>query len=108
MNLQLPQESHKPAGLNRTPYSKCRPLGSGVATMTGTTDLRATATGSCINNRGTEHGALGLHTRSLSRNLEKALPEVGVEYVPDRGLHQAFPADLHYTLGFVVVTCLCK
>ncbi|MED6285536.1 hypothetical protein CHARACLAT_030280 [Characodon lateralis] len=39
-------------------------------------------------------------TTCLQPPLEsvKALPEVGVEYLPGRGLRQTFPADPHYKL----------
>ncbi|KAK5605485.1 hypothetical protein CRENBAI_011790 [Crenichthys baileyi] len=36
---------------------------------------------------------------NIPRNLVKALPEVGVEYIPGRGFRQMFPADPHYALG---------
>ncbi|MEQ2205443.1 hypothetical protein XENOCAPTIV_029565 [Xenoophorus captivus] len=58
----------------------------------------ATAMGGCINNRGTEHVPPELYASSLPWDLGKALPEVEVEYICDRGLHQAFPADPRYKL----------
>ncbi|MEQ2183433.1 hypothetical protein GOODEAATRI_032453 [Goodea atripinnis] len=51
-----------------------------------------------IDNRHGEHSPLGLYVSNLPRNLVKALPEMGVEYIPGRGLRQMFPADPHYTL----------
>ncbi|MED6278051.1 hypothetical protein CHARACLAT_019715 [Characodon lateralis] len=36
---------------------------------------------------------------NIPRNLVKALPEVGVQYMPGQGLGQTFPADPHYALG---------
>ncbi|KAK5621507.1 hypothetical protein CRENBAI_002835 [Crenichthys baileyi] len=53
----------------------------------------------CLDNRCGEHGPLRLYVSNIPRNLAEALPEVGVEYIPGRGLHQAFPADPHYALG---------
>ncbi|MED6285661.1 hypothetical protein CHARACLAT_031460 [Characodon lateralis] len=58
----------------------------------------ATGTGSSIDNRCGEHGPLGLYVSNIPRNLVKVLPEVGVEYVPGRGLCQTIPADPHYAL----------
>ncbi|KAK3531657.1 hypothetical protein QTP70_025892 [Hemibagrus guttatus] len=63
---QLPPESHKPTRLDRTlqldgiPYFQCPPLCSGIAAMTSTRDLTATAPDGCINNGGGEHGPLRL------------------------------------------------
>ncbi|MEQ2195652.1 hypothetical protein XENOCAPTIV_016291 [Xenoophorus captivus] len=71
--------------LDSIPYCQCPPPGSGIATATGTTDLTATATGSSINNRYVEHGPFRLYASNIPRNLVKALPEVGVEYIPGRG-----------------------
>lgn len=44
---------------------------------------------------------LGLQVSDLSRDMGEALPEVGVEDPPDRGLSQTFPTDPHSTLGSV-------
>ncbi|MED6233544.1 hypothetical protein ATANTOWER_013199 [Ataeniobius toweri] len=41
------------------------------------------------------------------RNLVKALPEVGDEYIPGRGLRPTFPADTHSTLGPVKSVGFC-
>ncbi|KAK5600630.1 hypothetical protein CRENBAI_001360 [Crenichthys baileyi] len=82
--------------LDSVPYCRCPLPGSGIAAATDTTDL--TATGSSIDNRCGEHGPLGLYV-SIPRNLVKALPEVGVEYIFGRGLCQMFPTDPHYALG---------
>ncbi|MEQ2296814.1 hypothetical protein AMECASPLE_028286 [Ameca splendens] len=53
----------------------------------------AAAMGSSIDNKCGEHGPLGLYVSNIPRILVKALPEVGVEYIPVRGLRQTFPAD---------------
>ncbi|XP_058263675.1 uncharacterized protein LOC131364515 [Hemibagrus wyckioides] len=85
--------------LDSIPYFQCPPLGSGIAATTGTRDLTATAPGSCINNRGGEHGPLRLNVPNLPRNLVETLPEVGVEDLPNRGFSQTFPTDPHNTFG---------
>ncbi|TWW73439.1 hypothetical protein D4764_15G0008330 [Takifugu flavidus] len=72
---------------------------SGIAAMTGTNHLAATAPVSRINNRGTEHGPLGLNVPRLPRDMVKALPEVSVEATSDRRLCQAFPAEPLNTFG---------
>ena len=72
--------------LDSIPYFWSPPPGSGIAATTGTGDLMATAPDSCVNNGSGEHGPFGLNVPSLPRNLDKALPDVGVEDLPDRGL----------------------
>ena len=67
--------------------------------MTGTSDLTATAPDSRVNNGSREHGPFGLNVPSLPRDLVKALPEVGVEDLPDRGFLQMFPSDPHDAFG---------
>ncbi|MEQ2304383.1 hypothetical protein AMECASPLE_026467, partial [Ameca splendens] len=78
-------------------YCRCPPPGSGIAAATGTADFTATATDSGIDNRRREHNPVRLYVSNLLRNLVKALPEVGVEYIPGRGLSQTFPAERHRT-----------
>ncbi|MEQ2257854.1 hypothetical protein ILYODFUR_039214 [Ilyodon furcidens] len=39
------------------------------------------------------------YVSNIPRNLIKALPEVGVKYIPGRGLCQTCPADPRYALG---------
>ncbi|MEQ2301482.1 hypothetical protein AMECASPLE_036510 [Ameca splendens] len=56
----------------------------------------APATGRSIDNRCREHG---LYVSNIPRKLVKALPEVGVEYIPGQGLCQTFPAYPHNALG---------
>ncbi|MEQ2289710.1 hypothetical protein AMECASPLE_035997 [Ameca splendens] len=101
--LRSPTSQPQPIGLllqlDSIPYCRCPPPGSGIAAATGTADLTAAATGSSINNRCGEHLPLGLYVSNIPRNLVKALPEVGVEYIPGRGLRQTFPADPHYAFG---------
>ncbi|MED6271945.1 hypothetical protein CHARACLAT_025339 [Characodon lateralis] len=101
--LRSPTSQPQPLGLllqlDSIPYCWCPPPGLGTAAATGTADLTAAATGSSINNRFGEQGPLGLYVFNILRNLVKALPEVGVKYIPGRGLHQTFPADPHYVLG---------
>ncbi|KAK5600546.1 hypothetical protein CRENBAI_014776 [Crenichthys baileyi] len=94
-----PQPIGLPLQLDSIPYCRCPSLGSGIAAATGTADLMAAATGSSLDNRCGEHGPLRLYVSNIPRNLPKALPEVGVEYIPGRGLRQAFAADPHYALG---------
>ena len=67
--------------------------------MTGTGYLTATATTSHVNNGSGEHGPFGLNVPSLPQDLVKALLEVRVEDLPDRGFCQMFPADPHNTFG---------
>ncbi|MED6259462.1 hypothetical protein ATANTOWER_023367 [Ataeniobius toweri] len=55
--------------------------------------------GSSIDNGCGEHGPPGLFVSNLPQNLVKALLEVGVEYIPGRGIRQTFPADPYYELG---------
>lgn len=61
----------------------------------GVTDLMVTARGRYIDNGDKEHGPLKLHVPKLHRNLEEALPEVEVEHILERRLHQTLP-DAHY------------
>ena len=51
--------------------------------MTGNGELTATASKSRVNNGSGEHGPFGLNVPSLPRDLAKALPEVGVEDLPE-------------------------
>ncbi|XP_050992288.1 uncharacterized protein LOC127181559 [Labeo rohita] len=81
------------------PYFRCPPPGSGIAATRGTRDPTATAPNSRVNNGGGEHSPLGLNVSILPRNLVKALPEMRVEDLSDRGLCQAFPTDPHSTFG---------
>ncbi|MEQ2293683.1 hypothetical protein AMECASPLE_036071 [Ameca splendens] len=101
--LRSPTSQPQPIGLllqlDSVPYCRCPPPGSGIAAATGTADLTAPATGSSIDYRCREHGPLGLYVSNIPRNLVIALQEVGVEYIPGRGLCQTFPADPHYALG---------
>ncbi|MED6254949.1 hypothetical protein ATANTOWER_002399 [Ataeniobius toweri] len=76
-----------------------KPVVATVPKSAGTTDLTATATGGSIDNRRGEHSPLGHYVSNLPRNLVKALLEVGVEYIPDRGFRQTFPTDSHYMFG---------
>ena len=48
----------------------------------------ATAPDGCVNNGRGEHGPFRLNVPSLPRDLVKALPEVGVEDLPDRRFQQ--------------------
>ncbi|MEQ2297900.1 hypothetical protein AMECASPLE_039513 [Ameca splendens] len=102
-HLRSPTSQPQPIGLllqlDSVPYCWCPPPGSGIVATTGTADLLATATGSSIDNRCGEHGPLGLYVSNIPRNLVKALPEVGVEYIPGQRLRQTFPDDAHYALG---------
>ena len=59
----------------------------------------ATALNSRVNNGSGEHGPFRPTVPSLPLDLVKALQEVGVEDLPDRGFHQMFPADPHNTFG---------
>ena len=59
----------------------------------------ATALNSRVNNGSEEHGPFGLNVPRLPQDLFKALPEVGVEELPDRGFCRTFPADPHNTFG---------
>ncbi|MED6265648.1 hypothetical protein CHARACLAT_027685, partial [Characodon lateralis] len=101
--LRSPTSQPQPIGLllqlDSIPYCPCPPPDSGIAAATGTADLMAAATGSSIDNRCGEHGPLGLYVSNIPWDLVKALPEVGVEYIPGQGLRQASPADHHYALG---------
>ncbi|MEQ2227322.1 hypothetical protein ILYODFUR_036499 [Ilyodon furcidens] len=81
------------------PHCRCPPAGSRIAAATGTNNLATTALVSFLGNGGVEHGPLGLHVPHLARNLFEALPEVGVEALPHRRLHQAFPADPQDSFG---------
>ncbi|MED6244548.1 hypothetical protein ATANTOWER_015715 [Ataeniobius toweri] len=74
--------------LDSIPYCRCPPPGLGIAIATGTAEPPATATGSSIGNKCGEHSPLGLYVSNLPRNLVKALPEVGVEYIPGQGRSQ--------------------
>ena len=67
--------------------------------MTSIGDLTATAPNSRINNGNGEHGRIKLNVPSLPRDLVKALPEVGVEDLPNRGFGQTFQADPHSAFG---------
>ncbi|MEQ2285196.1 hypothetical protein AMECASPLE_029394 [Ameca splendens] len=101
--LRSPTSQPQPIGLllqlDSVPYCRFPPPGSGIAAATGTADLTAAAMGSIIDNRCREHGPLGLYVSNIPRNLVKALPELGVEYIPGQGLRQMFPANPHYALG---------
>ncbi|MEQ2246488.1 hypothetical protein ILYODFUR_039004 [Ilyodon furcidens] len=101
--LRSPTSQPQPIGLllqlDSVLYCQCPPPGSGIAATTGTADLTAAATGSSIDNICGEHGPLRLYVSNLPWNLVKTLPEVGVEYIPDQGLCQMFPAEPHYTFG---------
>ncbi|KAK5606257.1 hypothetical protein CRENBAI_024402, partial [Crenichthys baileyi] len=101
--LRSPTSQPQPIGLllqlDSVPYCRCPPPDSGIAAATGNADLMAAATGSSIDNRCGEHGPLGLYVSNIPRNLVKALPKVGVEYIPGQGVYQTFPADPHYALG---------
>ncbi|MEQ2220723.1 Kinesin heavy chain isoform 5C [Ilyodon furcidens] len=72
-NLEQLSRVHKQ--LDSIPYCQCPPPGSGIAAVTGTTDLTPTATDGSINNRHRDHGPLGLYVSNLPQNLVKALPE---------------------------------
>ncbi|KAK3567356.1 hypothetical protein QTP86_019916 [Hemibagrus guttatus] len=85
--------------LDGIPYFQCPPLCSGIAAVTGTRDLMATAPDGCINNGGGEHGPLRLNVPNLPRDLVETLPEVGVEDPPNRGISKTFPTDPHNTFG---------
>ncbi|XP_039507801.1 uncharacterized protein LOC120463076 [Pimephales promelas] len=80
-------------------YFRCPPLGSGIAASTGTGDLTATAPSSRFDNRGGEHGPLGLNISSLPRDPGEAPPEVGVEDLSDKRLCQMFAADPYSMSG---------
>ncbi|KAK3553315.1 hypothetical protein QTP86_033831, partial [Hemibagrus guttatus] len=56
--------------LDGIPYFQCPPLCSGIAAVTSTRDLTATAPDGCVNNGGEEHGPL-----RLLRDLVETLPE---------------------------------
>ncbi|KAK3526720.1 hypothetical protein QTP70_032135 [Hemibagrus guttatus] len=85
--------------LDGIPYFQCPPLCSGIAAVTGTRDLTATAPDGCVNNGGGEHGPLRLNVPNLPRDLVETLPEVGVEDPPNRGISKTFPTDPHNTFG---------
>ncbi|KAM9797649.1 leucine-rich repeat-containing protein 39 isoform 2-T3 [Syngnathus typhle] len=97
--LRSPAGQNGPIGLllqlDGIPYRRCSPAGSRIAATTGTNDLTATAPVGRLNNGGVEQGPLGLNVPRLPRHVGKALPEVGVEALPDRGFRQTFPADTH-------------
>ncbi|MED6239171.1 hypothetical protein ATANTOWER_002918 [Ataeniobius toweri] len=101
--LRTPTSQPQPIGLllqlDSIPYCRCPPPGSGIAIAIGTAELTATAMSGSIDNRRGELGPLGLYVSNLPWNLVKTFPEVGVEYIPERGLHQMFPAEPHYTFG---------
>ena len=59
----------------------------------------ATALYSYVNNGSGEHGPFGLNVPSPPRDLVKALLEVGVEDLPDKGFRQTFLADPYNTFG---------
>ncbi|MEQ2293421.1 hypothetical protein AMECASPLE_033213 [Ameca splendens] len=52
---------------------------------------------SCLRSATSQPCLIGL--LASPRDLGKALREVGVEYIPDRVVHQTFPAGPHYMLG---------
>ena len=52
-----------------------------------------------LDDRSTEYGPLGLNVPCFPRDMDEALPEVGVEAPSDGGLCQAFPADPHNMFG---------
>jgi len=90
-----------PAGWPRLPshLQHFPPPGSRVATTTGTDDLPTTAPMGHFYNRGFEHGPLSFHVSNLPRDVWEVHPEVGVEDLLDRVLHQTFPVHPHYTFG---------
>ncbi|KAK0146621.1 hypothetical protein N1851_014076 [Merluccius polli] len=101
--LQSPTGQKGPIGLllqfDGIPHHRCPPAGSGIAAMAGTGHLAATAPVGRLNNGGAEHGPLGLNVPRLPQYMVKALPEVGVEALSDRGLCQTFPTDPHNMFG---------
>ena len=107
---QLPQKESLEPGrlgglllqLDSTTYFRSPPPGSGIAATTGSGDFKATAPDSYINNESGEHAPFGLNVPSLPRDLVKALPELGVEDLPDRWFRQTFPADPHDAFGSVM------
>ncbi|XP_008310860.3 dynein assembly factor 3, axonemal-like [Cynoglossus semilaevis] len=68
--------------LDAIPYLRCPPTSLGIVATTGTRYLTATASDSRIHNGRVDHGSLGLNVSNLSRDLVKALPEVGAEGLP--------------------------
>lgn len=68
--------------LDAIPYFWCPPTSLGIVATTGTRYLTATASDSRVHNGRVDHGSLGLNVSNLSRDLVKALPEVGAEGLP--------------------------
>ncbi|XP_061573762.1 uncharacterized protein LOC133440508 [Cololabis saira] len=101
--VRSPTGQHSPVGLllqsDGILYFRCPPPGSRIAATTGTGDLASAASSRRVDNGGREHGPLGLNVPRLPRDPREALPEVGVEDVPDRGLIQTFPTDPHNPFG---------
>ena len=76
------------------PFFRCPPPGSGIAATTCTGDLMATASNSHVSNGSREYGPFGLNVPSGPRDLVKALLEVGVKDLPDRGFRQTLTIRL--------------
>ncbi|MED6267675.1 hypothetical protein CHARACLAT_014624 [Characodon lateralis] len=85
--------------LHDIPYCLFSPPISGISTVTGTTDLTATATGGSIGNRGGEHSPLALYASNLPGIWSKLFRRWELNTLLAKGSCQTFPADPHYTFG---------
>ncbi|KAK3556362.1 hypothetical protein QTP70_007074 [Hemibagrus guttatus] len=74
-------------------------LCSGIATMTGTRDLTATAPDDCVNNGEGEHGPLRLNVPNLPRDLVETLLEVELKTPLTEGSARCSQQTLTIRLG---------